>query len=564
MVFLLLLLPGPGVVGGLPPERQRRGEWLGASRRPTRLAGRGVMFQVIIPPLCTGGGGNKMGLFRNLCELCLDVARPSPQRNDEGLPTEVAVSGYCYGARVCGKKVAGSKFFVGFLACRLRADTVCDVSPQRTSKTGATRNHKEVAVSDNVERTDQPDVVDKHRAELRKSAILLANAVSVGDDKKVSGAFETLARSMRAVLGGTRSVVEEEDLVSLWDAAANRPMPTIGLREDGQALLYPGKVHWLAGEPGGGKTWVALLWALEQVQAGGSVLYVDMESDPVTITSRLRTLGVTQEEIPLVRYLRVRWDPVSLANAVAELCDRVVSHKPTLVVVDGMAQALAQLGRDENSNSDVSSFTNAVLRPLADAGPAVVVVDHMAKPQQGDRGQQSRYARGASAKLADATGVAYVLETITPFSRTKDGLAKLRVGKDRNGAVGAAGETVAEIVFNCADEGMAIGVRKPAPGQSSGRFIPDGVMRKISKELEAAKDRQLTAGELGSAVGKKTWEGGLRPTAVKLLEKHKFITIVQKGQSKVFTLVKPFGEGDVEPLRAAEFGPDPTMKENPF
>lgn len=400
--------------------------------------------------------------------------------------------------------------------------------------------------------------------DLRKAAILLANAASQGDETKVAVAWDLLGLSMRALLGSGKSFVEEEDLVSLWDAASDRPQPTLGLREDGQALVYPGKLHWIAGEPGGGKSWVALLWSLEQVRAGSSVLYIDMESDPVTITSRLRTLGITQEQLPLVRYLRVRWEPATLAAAVEQVCSRIVTHTPTLVVLDGMAQALAQLGRDENSNSDVSAFTNSVLRPITDAGPAVVVVDHMAKPQQGDKGGQSRYARGASAKLADATGAAYLLETITPFSRTKDGLAKLRVGKDRNGAVGAAGETVAEIVFNCANEGMAITVRKPAPGQGSGRFVPDGVMRKIAKELEAATNSTMTATELATAVGKKTWEGSFRASAVRLLEKHGYLTVAAKGQSKVFTLVRPFTEADVETVRDAEFGADPDKGANPF
>jgi KaiC/GvpD/RAD55 family RecA-like ATPase len=421
------------------------------------------------------------------------------------------------------------------------------------------RVEREVTVSEVDEGS-----VDEAMFALRKAAIQLAAAVSTGDDRKVTIAWDLLSRAMRSAVGETRELVEEEDLVALWDSAADRPLPTLGEREDGQNLLYAGKIHWLAGEPGGGKTWVALLWALEQVRAGKSVLYLDMESDPVTITSRLRTLGIEQEQLSLVKYLRVRWEPVALPSAVEQVCSRVVNHEPSLVVMDGLAQALAQLGRDENSNSDVSAFTNAVLRPIADAGPAVVVVDHMAKPQQGDRGGQTRYARGASAKLADATGVAYLLETITSFSRTKDGLAKLRVGKDRNGAVGAAGETVAEIAFNCADEGMSIVVRKPSPDQGSGRFIPDGVMRKICKELENATGSSMTAGELSAAVGKKLWEGKYRATAVRLLEKYGYVSIEQRGQSKVFTSLQPFSEEDVEPMRIKEFGVEPGKQENPF
>jgi KaiC/GvpD/RAD55 family RecA-like ATPase len=402
------------------------------------------------------------------------------------------------------------------------------------------------------------------RLTLRKAAIQLASAINGNDGMGVDRAWDELSRAMRGMLSGGRQLVEEEDLAALWDAAADLPQPTMGLREDGAALLYDGKIHWLAGEPGGGKTWVALFWTLEQVRVGNSVLYIDMESDPITITSRLRTLGIEQDQLTRVRYLRVRWEPGNLATAVEQIADRVLTHTPSLVVMDGMASALAQLGKDENSNSDVSAFTGAVLRPIADHGPAVVVVDHMSKPQGEQRGP-SRYARGASAKLADASGVAYVLETVTPFSRSKDGLAKLRIGKDRNGAVGAAGEVASEIHFSTAGEGMVISVRKPSPGQSSGRWIPSGLMEKLSIALIAAPDKSLRTGEVSEALGTKNWEK-YGAKVRELLVKYNYIKVEKDGKATVFTSLKAFSEDeDAETIRESEFGPDngPSSK-NPF
>src|SRR5690606_4938868 len=48
------------------------------------------------------------------------------------------------------------------------------------------------------------------------------------------------------------------DLDPILDGTHELPVPTICLRSDGAGLIYPGRVHSIAGEPGGGKTWVAL------------------------------------------------------------------------------------------------------------------------------------------------------------------------------------------------------------------------------------------------------------------------------------------------------------------
>jgi KaiC/GvpD/RAD55 family RecA-like ATPase len=416
--------------------------------------------------------------------------------------------------------------------------------------------------------TGQPtgDPVDLNRSRLRKAANALAAAVSRGDD--MDEAWQALREAMGAALTGSSPLIEEEDLTALWDASKDLPKPTLAMRADGAALLYEAKIHWLSGEPGSGKTWLALWWTIEQVRAGNAVLFLDMESDPITITSRLRALGITIEELPLVKYLRVRWEPARLADTVEAIVERIVKHSPSLVVLDGMAATLAALGRDENSNSDVSGFTNAVLRPIAAAGPAVVVVDHLAKPQAEGKGG-NRYSRGASAKLADASGVAYLLSVSVAFSQNKPGIAKLIVGKDRNGAVGAAGECVAEVFFTPADGGLTVEVKAPeGAGKNGGRFIPDGWMGKLSRELESTKT--MTATELRGFVGAKAWDdkSSLARKALDLLVKHGHVALEEAGPRKTYTFVKPFdAERDGDEVRDAEFGPDPSAPvkvEEPF
>jgi hypothetical protein len=388
---------------------------------------------------------------------------------------------------------------------------------------------------------------DEMHATVQAALIAVNRSVRAGDDGQLVDSWRALERVIRTQLPKSEAV-EEEDLAALWDAAADLPKATLASRADGKALLYDSKIHWLAGEPGSGKSWVALLWVLEQVRAGKHAVFVDFESDPLTVVGRLRALGIDQEHLPFVHYLRVRFGE-DLAGTVASMVTIVERHDTSLVVLDGLATALAQLGFDENSNSDVSRFTEHVLRPLSQAGPAVVVVDHMAKPQQG--AGAGRYARGAGAKLADASGVAYVLEVAVPFSKAKPGIAKLRVGKDRNGDVGAAGEVVAEFHFTPSEEGLSILTSAPDPGQSSGRWIPSVFMAKVSAHLATAKT--ATATELKEFVGKKGWEnhGGTIRT---LLEKHGYVTVDQQGRSHVWTHVKLFTDDDAETVRTAEFG----------
>lgn len=46
------------------------------------------------------------------------------------------------------------------------------------------------------------------------------------------------------------------------------------------ALIYPGRLNALNGEPGGGKTWVALHTCAEAIQNGYHALYIDLEDHP--------------------------------------------------------------------------------------------------------------------------------------------------------------------------------------------------------------------------------------------------------------------------------------------
>ena len=87
------------------------------------------------------------------------------------------------------------------------------------------------------------------------------------------------------------------DLVPYLDGTHTPPTADLLRRSDGQGLVYPGRVHWLAGEPGSLKSWLALLACTQQIHAGHTVIYVDFEDGAAGIVGRLLALGVSADQI---------------------------------------------------------------------------------------------------------------------------------------------------------------------------------------------------------------------------------------------------------------------------
>ena len=85
------------------------------------------------------------------------------------------------------------------------------------------------------------------------------------------------------------------------------PGPTMLARSDGEQLLYPGKIHWFAGDPESAKGWLALGACAERIQTGEHVIYVDFEDEANTVVSRLLALGLEGEAIAAqFHYIRPR------------------------------------------------------------------------------------------------------------------------------------------------------------------------------------------------------------------------------------------------------------------
>ena len=226
------------------------------------------------------------------------------------------------------------------------------------------------------------------------------------------------------------------NLAPLFDGTHQPPTPTVMTREDGQHLLYPGKCHAFNGESESGKTWAALIACVQELDAGGTVLYLDFEDTADTVVTRLLALGAKPDHI-LGRFAYIQpSEPVFTADlrftpANADLAETLEQHTFTLAVIDGVTEAMTMHGLSLEANADYARFHGALPRRLALAGAAVVQIDHVTKNAE----TRGRYAIGAQHKLAAMDGAVFSFNNKLPFGLGRHGWSEVTVVKDRPGQI---------------------------------------------------------------------------------------------------------------------------------
>jgi hypothetical protein len=182
-------------------------------------------------------------------------------------------------------------------------------------------------------------------------------------------------------------------------------------------------VHSFHGESESGKSLVLQIHAAEQVMAGKKVLFIDFESDPGTVTGRLRTFGATSEAISKrFTYISPEVDPRRPTERAA--WKAMLTRRNSLAVVDGVTDSLGVFGFKSNENDDISAWMRALSKTIATkTGAAVVIIDHVTK----DRSARNRFAIGGQAKMSSLTGAAYTVEVTEVLGRSLRGVISLRV-----------------------------------------------------------------------------------------------------------------------------------------
>ena len=285
---------------------------------------------------------------------------------------------------------------------------------------------------------------------------------------------------------------------------------TMLLRPDGEGLIYPGKVHSFAAEPGVGKTWIGLLAVVEAVERGEHAMVVDFEDTAATTFTRLRQMGADERVVNQVHHVTptTRYRDGALPGNVTDLAARC-----SIVLIDSTGEALAHSGLDQNVDDDVTTWMRHAPRALARLGPAVVLIDHQVKEKE----SQGRWAIGSHRKLAAIDGVAYTVRLVESFSKVKAGRVKVTCAKDRGGnyGVGVAVLDVAITPLGGGDLRLTVEVPPEVANTESG-WMPTHIMEEVSRWIEDLEGAGASKRQLTESLGRKAKD--VRMAVDKLVE----------------------------------------------
>ena len=322
-----------------------------------------------------------------------------------------------------------------------------------------------------------------------------------------------------------------ETVAGLLDGSIERLAPTVGRRSDGAHLFYRGKVNGIAGASGCGKSWTVLHAAAQEIRAGEHAVYCDLEDDAAGVVQRLLDLGADPRDV-LAMFHYVHPDEAYSAAAAAHLEAVVTEFWPSLVVVDSTGEALALDGAKPNDDDDVARWFRRLPTRLARTGAAVVVLDHIAKADDG-----GLWPIGSQRKRAAISGSLYMQAVVRPFDQDTPGVAKLTCAKDRHGTY-RQGARVADLHITPHGDVLAE-LRAPVdvPATGERKWRPTGLMERIAEALDGAPEPLSFRGVDERVSGK----ADHKRIALRVLVDEAYVTVSDGPRNaKLHTLVRPY------------------------
>jgi RecA-family ATPase len=191
--------------------------------------------------------------------------------------------------------------------------------------------------------------------------------------------------------------------------AADLP-PIVGILGDGQ--LTTQTINILAGNPGVGKTWLALALADAVANGGfwcglpvmaGKALYVSAEMTDRQMKMRLEKLATGVADFALEFQHEMNLQDSRGQEKLWMLAEK---YRPALMVIDNLRDVYRG---PENSNDFISAIFHTIIERVAIRFDCCVLIcDHYGKPGEFKNGAHS--IRGASVKYATAADVILAVE----------------------------------------------------------------------------------------------------------------------------------------------------------
>ena len=305
--------------------------------------------------------------------------------------------------------------------------------------------------------------------------------------------------------------------------------PTVMEREDGQALLYPGRLNMLYGPSEAAKSWISLYTCIQLIERGERVVYLDLEDEPVNTLERLQLMGASPDDLrngfryvrpeePLAPMQKSRWgeqraDKKGERNN--ELFLKLLAEAdPAMIVADGMTVLYGLHGLDSNDSVQTDTITSWLKSLTRNGRTTVLVVDHTAKnPTRGSM------PIGSQHKVSMVQGT--LLQTYPVRQPMPDavGEVELIVLKDRPGKVrkiaeksGEKAQLVARMIMDSTVEGkteitLQVPSGKATTDPNAAQEIDLRNSRAAEKALQIEAENQrvldLYGGEVGLALTKR-------------------------------------------------------------
>lgn len=221
------------------------------------------------------------------------------------------------------------------------------------------------------------------------------------------------------------------DVAEVFAGKADPPEPNILPFVEDSYLFYAGEFNLVYGDTESGKTWLCLAAVAATIEGGaGRAVVIDLDHNgAASLLSRLEMLGATRELLSDQQVFRLA-EPET-ETELRELAADLSVFKPDVVVLDSLGEVMPLFRANSNSADDFTVVHTDVIKPLKQAGAAVLVVDHLPKSAE----SRQHGPTGTAAKTRAVGGIAVRVSAERAFRPGEGGAAKLELFKDRHGGV---------------------------------------------------------------------------------------------------------------------------------